>query len=68
MSIKQAEQPLDPITSLMLSLDKSFLKEQSHELRSGDLCPQCREGFLEYDGLLNLSCPTCGFAVGGCFT
>lgn len=38
------------------------------ELRSGDLCPQCQAGRLDYDCLLNLTCPQCGFAVGGCFT
>ncbi len=45
--------------------------EQEHsvrELRSGDLCPKCREALLDYDGLLNLACPGCGYAVGGCFT
>jgi hypothetical protein len=38
------------------------------EFRAGDLCPQCKQGRLDYDGLLNLSCPHCGYAVGGCFT
>lgn len=38
------------------------------ELRSGDGCPKCGAAVLEYDGLLNLACPHCGFAVGGCFT
>lgn len=38
------------------------------KLRAGDLCPQCRQEQLDYDGLLNLSCPQCGYAVGGCFT
>jgi uncharacterized Zn finger protein (UPF0148 family) len=38
------------------------------QLRSGDLCPKCKEELLDYDGLLNLSCPKCGPAVGGCFT
>jgi len=42
--------------------------EKPHELRSGELCPQCQQGRLDYDGLLNLSCPHCGFAMGGCFT
>jgi hypothetical protein len=42
--------------------------DQTHELRSGDLCPKCKRGVLDYDGLLNLSCPKCGYAVGGCFT
>lgn len=38
------------------------------ELRSGDLCPRCGEASLDYNGLLNLACPICGYAVGGCFT
>lgn len=38
------------------------------EPRAGDLCPKCREGRLDYNGLLNLACPKCGYAVGGCFT
>lgn len=38
------------------------------KLRAGDLCPQCKRARLDYDGLLNLSCPECGYAVGGCFT
>jgi uncharacterized protein (DUF983 family) len=38
-------------------------------LRSGDLCPQCQAGRLDYDGLLNLTCPNCGFSPGGgCFS
>ena len=40
----------------------------SREARAGDLCPQCQEGRLDYDGLLNLACPKCGYALGGCFT
>jgi uncharacterized protein (DUF983 family) len=40
----------------------------SLEARVGDLCPQCEEGRLDYDGLLNLACPKCGYALGGCFT
>lgn len=36
--------------------------------RAGDLCPHCQEGRLDYDGLLNLACSRCGFALGGCFT
>lgn len=38
-------------------------------LRSGDLCPKCKHALLDYDGLLNLACPACGFAeTGGCFS
>lgn len=38
------------------------------ELRQGDICPNCGQGTLAYDGLLNLSCPACGFNLAGCFT
>lgn len=36
--------------------------------RSGDICPRCRKGKLDYDGLLNLSCQECGYTLAGCFT
>ena len=38
------------------------------EPRVGDPCPKCRVGRLDYDGLLNLTCQECGYAVQGCFT
>jgi hypothetical protein len=41
---------------------------EQRELRAGDLCPVCQQERLEYDGLLNLSCPHCGAAASGCFT
>ena len=38
-------------------------------LRSGDLCPQCQNELLDYDGLLNLTCARCGYTPGGgCFS
>jgi hypothetical protein len=43
-------------------------KEQPKELRAGDLCPQCAIARLDYNGLLNLACPGCGYAIGGCYT
>ncbi len=38
--------------------------------RSGDRCPICQQGVLDYDGLLNLACAKCGAVVntGGAFT
>lgn len=42
--------------------------ETPTRLRAGQLCPVCQRERLDYDGLLNLSCPNCGVAVGGCFT
>ena len=39
-------------------------------LRSGDACPGCGTGRMDYDGLLNLVCPECGYTPGneGAFT
>ncbi|MBN2148524.1 MAG: hypothetical protein JW726_14145 [Anaerolineales bacterium] len=34
-------------------------------LKSGMLCPACGKGILDYDGLLNLACPICGFNSSG---
>ena len=42
--------------------------EKYKDLREGDLCPQCGEAKLEYDGTLTLRCPNCGYGAGGCFT
>ena len=42
--------------------------DQVKEHRQGDLCPKCEVGHLDYDRLLNLSCPECGYALQGCFT
>ncbi len=43
-------------------------KNMPEALRSGDLCPGCGKVELDYDGLLNLSCSGCGFAVSGVCT
>ncbi len=36
--------------------------------RPGELCPRCRQARLDYDGVLNLVCPRCGYTATGCFT
>lgn len=37
--------------------------------RPGQKCPECGKGKLDYDGLLQLCCPVCGYtASGGGFT
>jgi hypothetical protein len=38
------------------------------EPRPGDTCPRCKEGKLDYDGMLNLSCDRCDYSLAGCFT
>jgi len=36
--------------------------------KAGELCPNCQSTPIDYDGLLNLSCPKCGYTLAGCFT
>ena len=47
---------------------KSSDKSKVERPHAGSLCPKCQEAYLDYDGLLNLRCPNCGYLVGGCFT
>lgn len=42
--------------------------EQNLDIRCGGICPNCKEGILDYDGLLNLVCSKCNYTIGGCFT
>jgi hypothetical protein len=62
--------PKEPLRHDLLDLELDDIDQVKlpHQLRSGDLCPQCRGGRLDYDGMLNLTCPVCAYAVGGCFT
>jgi len=33
------------------------------------ICPRCHRGFMDYNGLLELTCPVCGYKEpGGAFT
>jgi hypothetical protein len=38
------------------------------EPRAGSKCPNCKEGTIDYDGMLNLKCEWCGYSLAGCFT
>ena len=51
-----------------LEHNQSVESDLHRKLHAGDLCPVCLKGKLDYDGMLNLSCEVCGFALSGCFT
>lgn len=36
--------------------------------KAGTPCPNCQSAKIEFDSLLNLSCPECGYLLTGCFT
>ncbi len=48
--------------------NQSKFTNAQFEIRFGGVCPVCEIGILDYDGMLNLICPNCGYSAGGCFT
>ena len=47
---------------------KNHTKELPCEEKNGLICPRCKESRMEYDGLLNLNCKSCGYSIGGNYT
>ena len=37
-------------------------------LREGMICPRCQQAKMEYNGLLQLTCPECGLTEAGACT
>jgi hypothetical protein len=60
------------LTPVLTRLDVQLKGKQRIQIpvrfQAGALCSQCQKGILDYDELLNLVCPVCGQAQGGCFT
>lgn len=48
--------------------DGIYLSQKHRTVRAGEICPACEQGLLDYDGMLNLVCPICGWTAGGCYT
>lgn len=60
---------LSNIEKILLGIVEPKLPETDAPLRRGAACPQCGVGTLDYNGLLQLECPACGFVngeAGGC--
>jgi uncharacterized protein (DUF983 family) len=67
--MKKKEKELSSFEKLLLGLEQPELPVVKSPLRKGSRCPQCGEGKLDYNGLLQLECPACGFVngeAGGC--
>ncbi|NWF63201.1 MAG: hypothetical protein HXY38_02745 [Chloroflexi bacterium] len=60
---------LSSFEKLLLGFEDPKLPAAAQPLRKGALCPQCGTGRLDYNGMLQLECPACGFVngeTGGC--
>jgi uncharacterized protein (DUF983 family) len=65
------DQPERELSSLELLLQGILkpVEETRAALRAGEICPACGQGKLDYNGLLALECPRCGYTSsegGGC--
>jgi hypothetical protein len=59
----EPERTLSSLELLLVGLHQPELSK-TPPLRLGAPCPQCGEGRLDYNGLLQLECPLCGFVNG----
>ena len=70
-SLKSEPGP-EPRSAFEISLGLEFqvdpLPQGKVTPKAGDLCPNCHSANMDYDGMLNLSCPRCGYNLAGCFT
>ena len=68
----KSESTLGPPSAFAISLNLEFqvgpLPGQVAIPKAGEICPKCDAAKIDYDGLLNLSCPECGYTLAGCFT
>ncbi len=67
MSTDLTNLPYVEIVKISGAGHSEHLKDDNN-LRTGDICPQCLSGRIDYDGLLNLACSECGYSLSGCFT
>lgn len=55
---------LSSFEKLLLGIDQTDVHKVIEPLRKGGVCPECNTGELDYNGLLQLECPACGFVNG----
>jgi hypothetical protein len=65
------DQPEREVSSLELLLQGKLqpVEEARSPLRAGSICPVCEKDKLDYNSMLALECPLCGYTSsegGGC--
>ena len=58
------EKNLSSFEKILLGLEMPDIPKVDFPLRKGSPCPQCGEGILDYNGMIQLECPACGFVNG----
>ena len=58
------EKNLSSFEKILLGLEMPDIPKVDVSLRKGSPCPQCGEGILDYNGMIQLECPACGFVNG----
>ncbi len=49
----------------LLETEEQPAAEPAEPLKWGSICPHCGQGKLDYNGVLHLECPVCGYEVTG---